>query len=95
MSDTHASPAGVGSRPSVQDNVHGDLNRVIGSRVGDLLRASGHSQLELAGALGLDQAAVSRRLAGRVPWRVTDVAVAAQFLGVTAAELMAPEAAAS
>lgn len=71
------------------------LDVAIGERVRLALWRARLTQLQLAEALGVDQAAVSRRLRGQTPWKASDVEVAAKLLDLTVADLMAPEAAAS
>lgn len=56
------------------------------------LRANGVSQSAVAAALGISQAAVSRRLVGDVPLSLEDLDVIATQLGVGIAELLEAEA---
>lgn len=60
----------------VAANVRGELAR---RRLG---------QVQIAQALGISQAAVSRRLNGSVPLDVNELAVIARLLGVSAADLL-------
>lgn len=49
------------------------------------------TQGELAAALGLSQAAVSRRLVGMVPFSVSEIYVVAEVLGVAVSTLLPDE----
>jgi predicted transcriptional regulator len=49
-------------------------------------------QREIADLLDLPQASVSKRLAGEVPWRITELAKIAAFLDVPLAVLLGQEA---
>lgn len=51
------------------------------------MERAGVTQAQLAEHLGLTQAAISRRLTGRVPWRVAELVAVAQKLGVPVADL--------
>lgn len=66
----------------------GMSNAELGVRVREALRMSGRTQTELAAALGITQAAVTRRLTGHIAWKVTDLAPTAELLGLTVAELL-------
>jgi hypothetical protein len=46
------------------------------------------SQQTLAGAVGISQAAISRRITGEVPFDVTELARVAEVLGVPAAQFL-------
>lgn len=69
----------------------GLTNAELGARVREALRAEGRTQTELATALGITQAAVTRRLTGRIAWKVTDLAPTAELLGVTVPQLLGKE----
>jgi hypothetical protein len=60
-------------------------------RITDRMRANGATGKDLARELGVDPAAVSRKLAGRHPWRVDELPTVAVFLGVRVADLLDPE----
>lgn len=59
--------------PTEQD----DLDARIGAAVHTALWAAHRTHADLAKALGLDQAAVSRRLRGRTAWRIADLVLVA------------------
>jgi transcriptional regulator with XRE-family HTH domain len=67
------------------------LNWRITVRITDRMRANGATGKDLARELGVDPAAVSRKLAGRHPWRVDELPTVAGFLGVRVADLLDPE----
>jgi len=50
---------------------------------------AGVTQTQLAVALGLPQAAISRRLCDETPWRVSEVQSVAEALGVPLSALLA------
>lgn len=56
-------------------------------RMSDVLRERGVTQQQVADALGLSQAAVSRRLAGRAAWKVREVAQLAVLLDASPADV--------
>lgn len=60
----------------------------IGYRVHTLMWRQSKTQRELGEQLGIDQAAVSKRLRGKTRWGAVEVAVTADWLGVTVAELL-------
>lgn len=64
------------------------VDELIGERVHAAMWRARITQVQLARELGLDQAAINRRLRGRTPWKVTDVIVAARVLGVSVEDLM-------
>jgi len=68
---------------------------VTAVRVAGEVRAAmarrGVSQTALAAALGMSQAAVSRRLRGAIPLDVKELAAIAEILGVPMSVLVAPE----
>lgn len=64
-----------------------NIDETIGARVHQQMWRARISQVQLAGALGLDQAAVSRRLRGRTPWRASEIMTAAALLGVDIMDL--------
>lgn len=63
-------------------------NMLIGERVHQHMWREGRTQRQLAGLLGVDQGAVSKRLHGKTDWTAPEVAVAAAWLGVTIADLV-------
>jgi transcriptional regulator with XRE-family HTH domain len=67
------------------------LNRRITDRIAERMRVNGATGKDLARELGIDPAAVSRKLAGRHPWRVDELPTVAGFLGVRVADLLDPE----
>lgn len=60
----------------------------IGARVREALREHGRTQQELAFVLGIDPAAVNRRLTGRTAWKASELADTAAMVGVSVADLM-------
>ena len=64
------------------------VERVISFNVKVLLAAKGHTQADLAGALGLTRSAASYKLSGKSVWSVPDVVRTANFLETTPEVLM-------
>ena len=64
------------------------VERVISFNVKVLLAAKGHTQADLAGALGLTRSAASYKLSGKSVWSVPDVVRTANFLETTPEALM-------
>lgn len=64
---------------------------LIGEAVHAAMWRARVTQTELARVLGLDQAAVSRRLRGRTAWKASEVRRAAALLGVRMADLLPPD----
>lgn len=60
----------------------------IGEHVHTAMWRARITQQQMADALGVDRAAVSRRLRGQTPWKVSDVLAAARLCGVTLEDLM-------
>lgn len=58
-------------------------------RVG--LARKNSTQAALAGHLQLSQPAIHRRMVGKVPWRLDELAEAAAFLGVSVTDLINDE----
>lgn len=69
-----------------------NLTRAIGAALREALRRRGIRQEGAAATLGLSQAAISRRLAGEVPWRIEELEALAELLGIPLAELLQPVA---
>ncbi|ELS50279.1 helix-turn-helix domain-containing protein [Streptomyces viridochromogenes] len=65
------------------------LEERVRSAVAGLLYASGESQTELATALGVSQAQVSRRQAGTATWTLTDCEAVAAHYGIDVFDLLA------
>ncbi|MEU6256914.1 helix-turn-helix transcriptional regulator [Streptomyces sp. NPDC047043] len=65
------------------------LEERVRSAVAALLHASGESQTELAAALGVSQAQVSRRQSGTAAWSLTDCEAVAAHYGIDVLELLA------
>lgn len=67
------------------------LDAAVGERVRIALWRSRKTQAELAEKLGVDQGSLSRRLRGRIAWKVTDVYKAADLLQVSVDELLSSQ----
>ena len=64
-----------------------NINADIGRRVCVKLAEAGMTQGQLAAAMGLTQAAVSRKLSGERPWFPGELMDAARILDMTVGEL--------
>ncbi|MFJ9539797.1 helix-turn-helix domain-containing protein [Streptomyces sp. NPDC101225] len=65
------------------------LEERMRSAVAALLHASGESQTDLAAALGVSQAQVSRRQSGTAAWSLTDCEAVAAHYGIDVLDLLA------
>ncbi|MEU6089628.1 helix-turn-helix transcriptional regulator [Streptomyces sp. NPDC047085] len=65
------------------------LDDRVRSAVAALLHATGESQTDLAGALGVSQAQVSRRQSGSAAWSLADCDAVAAHYGIDALDLLA------
>lgn len=65
------------------------LDERVRSAVAALLHAAGESQTELASALGVSQAQVSRRQSGTAAWSLTDCETVAAHYGIDVLDLLA------
>ncbi|MFJ7073678.1 helix-turn-helix domain-containing protein [Streptomyces sp. NPDC098781] len=65
------------------------LEERVRSAVAALLYATGESQTELAGAMGVSQAQVSRRQSGTAAWSLADCEAVAAHYGIDVLELLA------
>ncbi|MFD7873697.1 helix-turn-helix domain-containing protein, partial [Streptomyces sp. NPDC059766] len=65
------------------------LDERVRSAVAALLHAAGESQTELAAALGVSQAQVSRRQSGTAAWSLADCDAVAAHYGIDALDLLA------
>lgn len=65
----------------------GDVNAQVGRRIHARMEAAGMTQGRLAAALGLTQAAVSRKLSGERPWFAAELVDVAAALKVSVGEL--------
>ncbi|MFG2434552.1 helix-turn-helix domain-containing protein [Streptomyces sp. NPDC048508] len=65
------------------------LDERLRSAVAALLHATGESQADLAAALGVSQAQVSRRQSGAAAWSVADCDLVAAHYGIDVLELLA------
>jgi transcriptional regulator with XRE-family HTH domain len=65
------------------------LEERVRSAVAALLYAAGESQTELATALGVSQAQVSRRQSGAASWSLADCEAVAAHYGIDVLELLA------
>ncbi|MFE2727095.1 helix-turn-helix domain-containing protein [Kitasatospora sp. NPDC059327] len=61
---------------------------LLRATVAALLRATGESQGDLASGLGLSQAQVSRKLAGRCGWAVADLDRLSTHYGIAVVDLV-------
>lgn len=66
------------------------LDALIGRRVHTAMWDAHVTQTDLARALGVDQGSISRRLRGRIAWKVADIHTAARLCGVTVEDLLGP-----
>ena len=64
-----------------------DTDRVIGATVHALMWRQRVTQRDIAGHLGIQQSAMSRKLRGTRPWLAAEVVAVAEVLGVPLAEL--------
>lgn len=67
----------------------------VSSYVRAKLRHNGHTQADLGHVLGISQDAVSRRLAGTVPFNTDELSLAAQYLELPLDALFGLESAAA
>ncbi|MFD7409700.1 helix-turn-helix domain-containing protein [Streptomyces sp. NPDC059866] len=65
------------------------LDERVRSAVAALLHATGESQTDLAAALGVSQAQVSRRQSGTAAWSLADCDAVAAHYGIDVLELLA------
>ena len=65
------------------------LDERLRAAIAALLHATGESQADLAAALGVSQAQVSRRQSGTAAWSLTDCDTVAAHYGIDALELLA------
>lgn len=65
------------------------LDERVRSAIAALLHATGESQADLAAALGVSQAQVSRRQSGAAAWSLTDCDTVAAHYGIDVLELLA------
>ena len=65
------------------------LEERLRSAVAALLHAAGESQTELAAALGVSQAQVSRRQSGTAAWSLADCDAVAAHYGIDVLDLLA------
>ncbi|WP_254644996.1 helix-turn-helix transcriptional regulator [Streptomyces sp. BV286] len=65
------------------------LEGLVRSAVAALLHASGESQTDLAAALGVSQAQVSRRQSGTAAWSLADCDAVAAHYGISVHDLVA------
>jgi hypothetical protein len=65
------------------------LDELMRSAVAALLHAAGESQTDLAVALGVSQAQVSRRQSGAAAWSLADCDAVAVHYGIAAHDLLA------
>lgn len=65
-----------------------NLNAQVGERVHQVMWRRRVTQTEMAAALGIDQAAVNRRLRGKTAWKLTEIVEVARLLDVRVGELI-------
>ncbi|MEU1536032.1 helix-turn-helix domain-containing protein [Streptomyces fagopyri] len=65
------------------------LDERMRSAVAALLHATGESQADLAAALGVSQAQVSRRQSGAAAWSLADCEAVAAYYGIGVLDLLA------
>ncbi|MFI6541600.1 helix-turn-helix domain-containing protein [Streptomyces prunicolor] len=65
------------------------LDERVRSAIAALLHATGESQADLAAALGVSQAQVSRRQSAAATWSLTDCDAVAAHYGIDVMELLA------
>ncbi|MFE2716547.1 helix-turn-helix domain-containing protein [Streptomyces mirabilis] len=65
------------------------LDELVRSAAAALLHATGESQTDLATALGVSQAQVSRRQSGAAAWSLADCDAVAAHYGIAALDLLA------
>lgn len=71
-----------------------NINAQIGARVWARAQKAGMTQGQLAAAMGLTQAAVSRKLSGERPWFPGDLMEVARLFDMTVGELFGESVAA-
>jgi len=64
------------------------MTKTLSDNIRAEMARTGATQTQLAGALGLPQAAISRRLCDETPWRVSELQAIAAFLHVSIAALL-------
>lgn len=65
-------------------------NELVGRRVRSHLTLRGMGSADLAHLLGITRSAVNKRLSGTTSFSASDVALVADWLGVSVAELFEP-----
>lgn len=68
--------------------MNADLNTVVSAELRAEMARQGISQEDLGSRIGMGQVPLSRRLTGKVGWRVGEVAAAAAALGVPTRQLI-------
>lgn len=63
------------------------MNAQIGRRISSKMTEAGMTQGQMAAAMGLTQAAISRKIAGERPWFPAELMDAARILELTVGEL--------
>lgn len=67
-----------------------DVDQAVGERIHLLIWKARLQQKDIAKTLGMDPAALTRRLRGTTPWKIGELLAVAQILGVTLDELIPP-----
>ncbi|MFF7450076.1 MULTISPECIES: helix-turn-helix domain-containing protein [unclassified Streptomyces] len=76
-------------RPGRVDGVGLSLGERVRSSVAALMHATGESQADVAVALGVSQAQVSRRQSGSAAWSLADCDALATHFGIDVLDLLA------
>ena len=63
-------------------------DKALGLAVAQQLAAQDIEQRELAGALGIDTGAMSRKVRGLANWSLAEILMTAEFFGLSVADLM-------
>lgn len=79
-----------GGGGQISRNINADIGRRINLKMAD----AGMTQGQLAAAMGLTQAAISRKLSGERPWFPGELMDAARILDMTVGELFGESVAA-
>lgn len=67
---------------------HKPFTVVVAAKIRGRIAELGYRQADLAGVLGVSQQSVSKRLTGKVPFDVNELATVADWLGVSVMQLL-------